>query len=167
MYASMDAFRRVLDDGMTNIVYPKIASRLEAKVEHWEIEVKMLMTKRVDEKGITIKAFPSGKGARLWRFKSFGTRMHTVRVKKLYTMRNWKFKSYKPALALPFKGVRRGFGPAPFQPGTLGFRYNVIVPKRPGVFFEKQVAAEYNKEFRRDTENIVRRAVRAAQREGT
>jgi len=163
----MPAFRRVVGEGMASVIYPALVTQLEDKVSHWKIEVKFLMTKTLNEKGISVKAFPSGKGAKYWRFRSYGTAEHTVRVKKLNTMRHWPFKRYKPALALPGKGVIRGLGPAPFSPGTVAFRHQVVVRAMPGLFFEKQVALEYKDEFRRHMENIVRRGVTAAQREGS
>lgn len=164
VYANMSAFRRVVGEGMTATVFPKIQKRLQAKVAHWKIEVKFLMTKIINEKGITVKAFPSGTGAKYWKWATRGTKGHTIRVKKKHTQKFHKFKRYKPALGIPPKGAR--MNPA-LRAAGIAFRYQLFVPARPGKFYEKQVALEYNLEFRRDMENIVKRGVRAAQREGT
>lgn len=171
VYANMDAFRRVVGEGMQQTVFPKIVKGLEGQIEHWDVDdqfLEFLPVKLISEAGISIKVFPRGPGVKLWKFKSFGTKEHKVRVKKTHTMRHHRFKRYKPALALPNPGVKRGFGPAPFAPGTVGFRHEVVVPAMAGQFFEKRVADDYkaNRQFSRDMEKIVRKAVRAAQKEG-
>jgi len=164
VYANMPAFRRVVGEGMVKTVFPKMQKRLLAKITHWKVEVKFLMTKLINEEGVSVKAFPSGVGAKYWKWATRGTKGHTIKVKKKHTQKLHRFKRYKPALGIPPKGARVR---SALRAAGIAFRYQLFVPARPGKFFEKQVAKEYNPEFRRDMENIIRRAVRAAQKEGT
>jgi len=164
VYANMPAFRRVVGEGMVKTVFPKIQKRLLAKITHWKVEVKFLMTKLINEEGISVKAFPSGVGAKYWKWATRGTKGYVIKVKKKHTQKLHRFKRYKPALGIPPKGARVR---SALRAAGIAFRYQLFVPPRPGKFFEKQVAKEYNPEFRRDMENIIRRGVRAAQKEGT
>lgn len=163
VYANMAAFRRVIGEGMVQTVFPKIEKRLQAKVVHWKVEVKFLMTKVINEQGIAVKAFPSGTGAKYWKWNTLGVHARTITVKKQFTQKLHKFKRYKPALGIPPKGARVR---SALRAAGITFRYSLkwpgIVPK----YYEKQVADEYRPGFQRDMENIVRRAVTAAQREG-
>lgn len=169
LYANQAAFRRSVQEGMRKDVAPLVTLALAKRVSTWNTEIGFEYRMSLDSKGVGLHVFPTGEGAKFWRWVSRGVAGHPIRPKKMWSP-STKGR-YRAKLTLyrysPKTTPGGGYG------GT-GFRqfsgYRAYVPWWPGIaarLFEEHAARELRVPYRRTMENIMRRAVRAAKRAAT
>lgn len=168
VYANTAAFRRVINKGMINEVAPLLEASMQKRVATWKEPPQFKALHFVTAKGIRLKMIPLGPGAQKWKWVSWGVKGRWRSVKKTSTFRG--YKGYRPALRL------RRYAPRTFPGGFFsgpGLKYGPVAYRRrvwwPGItprYFEKDIINEFRRTYYRVLENIVRRAVRRAQREG-
>lgn len=162
---------------MRRDVYPMLSNALQARTEGWENPVEFSYIDEITPDAITLDVIPVGGGAKYWTWVSRGVQGHPIPMSGPrqgfsagYTKRSRKSGKYRKALSLfkyvPKTTVWGAYG----GPGTRTFYgYRRYVPWWPGIaprHFEEQVAGEKAEQYHKLMENIVRRAVRVAQREG-
>ncbi len=162
---------------MKSTIGPKLKGSLLARVANWSVVVEIALEQTIEERGITVYAYPTGEGARFWNYVSRGVPGHPIYPRRQWSTRGsykgytWGRSRRRAALRLhhyrPMTRPGNVFGQPKWRQFS-GFR--PYVAWWPGItprLFEENVAEELNPWYRRQMENIVRRAVRAAKREAT
>lgn len=154
-----------------------LSKALKARTAGWKNPVDISFTDEITSDAITLDVFPSGGGAKYWLWVSRGVQGHPIPIggprqgfSRGYTPRSRKSGKYRKALSIYRYTPKTTAWGAYGGPGLRTFsHYQRYVPWWPGIAprnFEEAVAAEMAPQYQRVMENIVRRAVRAAQREG-
>lgn len=167
--ANFEAGRRVIQQEMQQKVLPRLIKASKERTQGWKGSPDFRVWTQIDREGIHGYCEPIGPLAPYWWRVSDGVPGHWITVKKNTTFR--KFKGYRPALRLnkyhPSTTPSGGYGSNAYRMPPTGYRRKVwwpgIRPRRFGAHIAEQVQPM----FQRDMENAVRRAVTAAQREGS
>jgi hypothetical protein len=165
-FIDIAAFRRTVFRWMQDTVAPEIIRECRARVANWYTPPEFEAKASMDLTGIRVHVYPVGPGSDNWRRVSRGVEGHWIKVRKKHTFR--RFKKYKPALRLNrYKPKTLPSGPYGFDSKRIaptGYRQKVwwtgIRPRH----FEEYIASTLQFWYRRDAENMMRRAVRVAQR---
>ena len=168
VYANIGAFQKVLAEAMSKEVVPMIASYAYETVEGWLEPPVFEQFLTVDRDGIEAGVVPTGPGAQKWNWIDRGVKGRRQRVARPARA------GYKPAIRFhryypfttpgwKFGGAGVASGRAVFVSGVRGYWWPGIAPRN----FTGYILEKSRPEFRRLMENALRRAVRAAQREGS
>jgi hypothetical protein len=170
VYASIPAFRDEIHKAMNNEVAQLVVSDLNDIATSLNLDMSFSTGSVVTSDGITLNVVPVGRGTKIWRWVSYGTKAHWISAGPRQTHRG--YKGYKPALSL----ARYSPKTSPYIRGSYGgpgqYTTNLVYRQRvrhPGIkprYFERSVAYNVRKDYYNIMENALRRAVRRAQREG-
>ena len=166
LYANVDAFRRVTKSGMVSDVVPVVNKALAKRVRDWKVSLGFGYSITINAQGTALHVFPEGSGARYWRWVSLGVAGHPIRPRPGRVGKGGR----PPALSIYRYRAKTGVGNRYGMGSWRRFQgYASYIPWWPGIAarnFEVHAANELRPEYRRLMENILRRAVRAAKREG-
>jgi hypothetical protein len=161
-FIDVEAFRSTMRQGLENEVLPEIVQLHEDFTTDWTNKPEFVGTAKIERRGTTLEVVAKGPMANVWRALDQG-----VPQQKIYA---------KPGKPFPIK-----FG---YKPKTMRFSgyvpktLNVLPDGRDVIFrmsatvfvakrdFSGRIVRYYQPIFLRKTENIARRASRAAQRSG-
>lgn len=173
VFSNKQAFRREIENAMTGRVVPLVTSDLQDIAQDLNLPLTFDPQVKIDEDGISLNFAPQGprKVVGIWYAVSGGTKRHAIPTKPRPTRRG--VGNYKPALFLARYAPRtsptlRGSygGPGQYISNPV-YRHHVMHPGIKPRYFERSVAYNVRKDFYKIMENALRRAVRAAQKEGT
>ncbi len=150
---------------MDREIAPKVKETMGKRVENWEVPIGFSHYITIDRTGISLYVAPEGEGLRFWVWVSKGVRGHPIYTRRDRSRRDPRYRSaltiyrYRPKTrpggGFGYSGVRTFVGYAAYIPWWPG-----IAPRD----FEYYSAQELKQWYQRTMENIVRRAVRAANR---
>lgn len=172
VYASYPAFRRVISNEFQNRIGPDLIKLHDLTTANWKKRPKFKAVHAISQAGVNIVVYPEESGAKIWNLLNVGVAGRTIRPnpsrrRLSITARKRKMGSQyrrntkvigrlKRPMALKFKG--RG--------GEDVYRYSVEWKGIKARQYTAKIAKEYSPIFYRRMENVMRRAVRAARREG-
>jgi hypothetical protein len=153
-YLKFDAFRRYVLEAMRNEIAPDIISMMERQVSYWDEIPEFDYAANITREGLSIWAYPTTM-ANIWQWVSRGVEGHMIRPRRTQALK------FRPKTSYSFGGYSfsAGSSKAVFSKGHW---WPGIRPRR----YEETVASEYNDEFRRKAENIMRRGIRRARQQG-
>jgi hypothetical protein len=162
---------------MDRTVVPEVRKALAARVANWSVVVDFETYVTVEVAGISMFVYPAGEGARFWVYVSRGVPGHPIYPRRVWSARGsykgqaWGRSYKRAALRLHHYNPMTRAGNVYGRPRWRQFSgYRSFIPWWPGItprLFEENVAADLKPWYQREMENIVRRAVTAAKREGT
>lgn len=148
--AGRDEVLRVLRDDIAQAAI----GYMEEITENWKHKQKFEVSRVVARGGLRVYVRPVGENAKYWTWTSEGTKEHPIIAKRKKTL---AFRlDYDPKTT-----PKPTWGGPGISTGKMVFP--VIVPKHPGTKpreFEKYIAKQMAKSFRKDVENAFRRGVR-------
>jgi hypothetical protein len=156
-YINVQGFERSVRTNMEQAVGPLLLREHEAIVKDWKRKPQFAVTTRVDVKGISVTVAPMRTSlvARVWFWLTYG-----VKGKWMTPL-----KSHGKAMMWRATGAQHASLNRVGKPSNAR---GLVFTKRfwwPGIrarHFEVDIARRVYPEFRRQAENILRRAVRAA-----
>jgi hypothetical protein len=135
----------------------------------WKIEPIWDQDVDVVASGVYHFMFPTGDAAQVWKWLDQGVPGRYISVQKTHT---WRGKGkYKPTLKLrryrPYTVPGGGYGGTGARYGKQGYRQVVYWTGIRPRFLNLQIAEDVRKDHIRISELAMKKAVRAAQREGS
>lgn len=156
--------RKEVESTLDQKIKPLLVKKHEEVVVEWESDVGFAAKKVITTKSITIYVYPTGKDKMVWIYVNYGTKPHDITPKPENKSGRLAFMwggpgSYVPkTVANPPRVV---YGGGYVKNPTL--RRPRIV-HHPGIeeprLFTEQIAKEVLPEFRQETHNAFRRALR-------
>lgn len=161
LYASVEAFRRVINAEYKNHIGPELARDCTNVVSHWKKRPDFEVEYQTSQVSVWVDVIPTGPVAKLWWWHVRGVEGRTIRPRihrqPPNRMLSRKRRRTASRATLRFMG----------REGRHVYRRKVfwkgIRPKP----YPQMAADAYRPTFLRRNENALRRAVRAAQKEGT
>lgn len=170
VYINYNAFRKTLAEGYRTELFPLVVREAHAITDGWAVQVDWDQDIIMDAHGITHNMYPSPgtPGERIWNWLTNGVAGHMIVVRKRQTYRG--VGEYKPALKLrryrPFTAPGGFWGGPGSYYGPTGYRQAVWWTGIAARNFEEQLGVKIAPEYVKITEKWMRRAVKAAQKEG-
>lgn len=166
VYADIQAFRDAIRDGFRKEIHPEVEAVANEITADWKVSPRWDHYEDITPRAIVEYLYPVGRGSDAWRWVSHGVPGRLIVVKKTWTHRG--IGNYKPTLKLQryYPHTRPGGywgGPGMYY-GEPAYRQAVWWPGIAPRNFEWHIAREVD--HIAASERIVRRAVRAAQRQG-
>jgi len=161
LYANVRAFRRVINAEYRNHIGPGLARANAEVVSKWKKKPDFEVSHKVTKEGIRVDVIPTGPVAKLWWWHVRGVEGRTIRPRVHRQPPNRMLSRKRRRTAS--RATLRFMG----REGRWVYRRKVfwkgIRPKP----YPQMAAKAYRPTFLRRNEKMLRRAVRAAQREGT
>lgn len=176
VYASYPAFRRVLSNEFQSRIGPDIIKLHDLTTVDWKRRPEFKATMKVDQSGISVRVFPEENDpvAKIWYSLNKGVPGRVIRPNP--SRRRVRITARKRKLGRKYRRNTKVIGRLR-RPMALRFKgasgedvYRSVIYNWPGIRARRytfKIAREYNPVFIRLMENAMRRAVRAAQREGS
>lgn len=168
VYANIPAFRREFARTFQTKVGPGLAAANAKQVAHWKVAPGFAIKHDTSAAGISVFVYPKGPAAKVWYWHVKGVKGRTIRPKR-HRQPKYRFRTKGRSPRTKGRGRRPTRAALRFRgrSGEILFRNKVfwkgIRPKP----YPQNAANEYTPTFYRLMENTARRAVRAAQREGS
>lgn len=166
IYANVGAFRRVIAAGFRAEIAPPLVKLHLEQIAHWKKRPPFEAAHEVTPAGVAVEIIPQGPLARLWYWHTFGVKGRIIQPRRHRAVGRALRPTGRPAghrTGRPKRAALRFIGSSGDVVYARRVKWKGIRARR----YPQRVAQAFRPQFYKIMENIVRRAVRAAQREGT